>query len=36
MNGKKFKSFFGFFANAKQHKAHELDMIIHVLRNHTP
>ena len=31
---KKSKSFFGFFANTKQHKARELDMI--TLRNHAP
>ena len=31
---KNIKSFFCFFANAKQHKARELDMI--TLRNHAP
>ena len=34
LNGKKLKSFFCFFADAKQHKARELDMI--TLRNHAP
>ena len=34
LNGKNWGNFFCFFANAKQHKARELDMI--TLRNHAP
>ena len=34
LNGKNWSNFFCFFANAKQHKARELDMI--TFRNHAP